>query len=357
VSTVEIVAESPVSISTDSVDTLVLLAPAEVATVQTQEQGPPGLTGPQGEQGEKGDTGAASTVPGPPGPQGDKGDQGIPGIPGPQGVKGDKGDQGIQGPPGIGVSTVTVSDMPPAGAPDDTLWWESDTGLLYVRYNDATSTQWVIAAPQPDASTFVQTAGGTMTGPLTLAADPTATMQAATKQYVDTAATASASFPSGTVMLFYQATAPTGWTKLTTQDDKALRVVAGATGGSAGGSNPFSSVMAQTVVGSHTLSATEQASMSVSGSLSGAASVSGSFSGATNTGTVIVRGGGSAGGAAISGTTGVNFDQGNAGVSGSISGSTSGGSISGTASGGNAAHNHPIMMAIQYIDVILASKN
>ena len=43
---------------------------------------------------------------------------------------------------------------------------------------------------------------------------------------------------SGTVMLFYQANAPTGWTKQTSQNNKALRVVSG-TGGGTGGSNNF----------------------------------------------------------------------------------------------------------------------
>jgi len=47
--------------------------------------------------------------------------------------------------------------------------------------------------------------------------------------------------PSGTTLLFYQANAPTGWTKVTTQDNKALRVVSG-TGGGSGGSSSFTSV-------------------------------------------------------------------------------------------------------------------
>jgi hypothetical protein len=45
-------------------------------------------------------------------------------------------------------------------------------------------------------------------------------------------------FPSGTVMLFYQASAPTGFTQVTTQNNKALRVVSG-TGGGTGGSVDF----------------------------------------------------------------------------------------------------------------------
>ena len=43
---------------------------------------------------------------------------------------------------------------------------------------------------------------------------------------------------SGTTMLFQQSTAPTGWTKQTTHNDKTLRVVTGTA--SSGGSNAFS---------------------------------------------------------------------------------------------------------------------
>ncbi len=46
--------------------------------------------------------------------------------------------------------------------------------------------------------------------------------------------------PAASVMFFYMATAPDGWTKATDQNDKGLRVVS-ATGGSAGGSQPISS--------------------------------------------------------------------------------------------------------------------
>jgi hypothetical protein len=46
--------------------------------------------------------------------------------------------------------------------------------------------------------------------------------------------------PSGTKMMFYQASAPTGWTKSTSHNDKALRVVSGSGGGS-GGTHPLTS--------------------------------------------------------------------------------------------------------------------
>lgn len=94
---------------------------------------------------------------------------------------------------------------------------------------------------------FLPLAGGTMTGTLTLKANPTANLQAATKQYVDTTvstATANGAFPSGTKMLFHQAAAPTGWTKVTTINDAALRVVSGTTGGGTGGSTAFSTLFA-----------------------------------------------------------------------------------------------------------------
>jgi hypothetical protein len=49
-------------------------------------------------------------------------------------------------------------------------------------------------------------------------------------------------FASGTAMLFVQSSAPTGWTKSTTHNDKALRVVSGAA--SSGGSVAFSTAFA-----------------------------------------------------------------------------------------------------------------
>lgn len=47
-------------------------------------------------------------------------------------------------------------------------------------------------------------------------------------------------YPAGTKKMFYQADAPTGWTKDTTQNDKMLRVVSSSGGGS-GGTNSLTS--------------------------------------------------------------------------------------------------------------------
>ncbi len=55
-------------------------------------------------------------------------------------------------------------------------------------------------------------------------------------------------FPTGTKMLFVQTSAPTGWTKDTTHDNKALRIVSGTAG--TGGTVDFTAAFAsQTVAG------------------------------------------------------------------------------------------------------------
>ena len=50
------------------------------------------------------------------------------------------------GPGGTGGAAVLVSDNPPVGAADNSLWFESDTGNTYIKYNDGNSSQWVIVA-------------------------------------------------------------------------------------------------------------------------------------------------------------------------------------------------------------------
>jgi hypothetical protein len=60
--------------------------------------------------------------------------------------------------------------------------------------------------------------------------------------------------PSGSVMLFYQAAAPTGWTQVTTLNDYDLRLVSG-TGGGTGGTTAYSTVFSnQTPTISNTFS-------------------------------------------------------------------------------------------------------
>ena len=57
--------------------------------------------------------------------------------------------QSPSGHPGIAATVtvihVTVGNEPPTSAKNGELWWESDTGDLFVRYDDPDSSQWVMA--------------------------------------------------------------------------------------------------------------------------------------------------------------------------------------------------------------------
>jgi len=82
------------------------------------------------------------------------------------------------------------------------------------------------------------------------------------------------SIPAGSVVLFYQAAAPTGWTQVTSLNDYDLRLVSG-TGGGTGGTTAYSTVFANQTVsttvsvsgttGSTTLSTSQMPSHSHSG--------------------------------------------------------------------------------------------
>ena len=54
---------------------------------------------------------------------------------------------------GGGGAATAIGDTPPATPTVGQLWWDSATGVLYLYYNDGTSTQWVAvpaaAAPTP----------------------------------------------------------------------------------------------------------------------------------------------------------------------------------------------------------------
>lgn len=56
---------------------------------------------------------------------------------------------------GGGGASISIADTPPASPTAGAMWWESDTGILWIYYNDGTSSQWVAisAAPSTPAST------------------------------------------------------------------------------------------------------------------------------------------------------------------------------------------------------------
>ena len=100
----------------------------------------------------------------------------VAGSQGPVGPAGPTGATGAIGPSGAGGAIVAAT--PPAGASDSALWWDSDSGVLAVRYNDGNSTAWVqigaSAGGVGGGGPFLPLAGGVMTGPLALAANSTA---------------------------------------------------------------------------------------------------------------------------------------------------------------------------------------
>lgn len=72
-------------------------------------------------------------------------------------------------------SGARIGSSPP-GDVSAPLWWDNNSGQLFIEYNDGNSTQWV-AANSIDASTlegsFLPLTGGTVTGPLVMPNMPT----------------------------------------------------------------------------------------------------------------------------------------------------------------------------------------
>jgi hypothetical protein len=140
-------------------------------------------------------------------------------------------------------------------------------------------------------------------------------------------ASGASEFASGTALLFQQTSAPTGWTKVTSYNDYAMRVVSGSTstGGSVAFSTAFASQAISGTVGSTTLSTAQMPSHQHS--------------------TTPYAPGGAAAYVASSYNS---FFDGASGVSGST--------------GGGGSHNHSfsgtaINLAVQYVDVIIATKS
>ena len=151
---------------------------------------------------------------------------------------------------------------------------------------------------------------------------------------------ATASIPSGSVVLFYQSSAPTGWTQVTSLNDYSLRLVS-CTGGTTGGTTAFSTVFANQ---------TPTISVNVSGLSAGATTLSTTQIPSHSHSTALYYAGGTGG-----------YGAGNltCGPAGTFStGSTGGGgshthSISGSATGSSTA----VTLNVQYANIIICSKN
>lgn len=179
--------------------------------------------------------------------------------------------------------------------------------------------------------------GGTISSPNLSGTPTTPTASAGTNNtqiastaYVDSAL--AAYFPSGTKLLFQQTAAPTGWTKDTTHDNKALRVVSGAasSGGSVAFTSAFTSQAVGGTVGDTTLTTAQIPSHAHTQRVYAS----------------VKNGGNTPNSTAGGGTNAVNAS----------------GSLTTQAAGSGGAHSHSfsgssINLAVQYVDVIIASKN
>jgi hypothetical protein len=154
--------------------------------------------------------------------------------------------------------------------------------------------------------------------------------------------------PSGTRMLFQQTAAPTGWTKDTTHNNKALRIVSGTVG--SGGSVSFTAAFAASRTSdSHTLSLAQLPAHSHSGGGLSAAS------GGAHTHTIKQE---TTGGGVANSFTGGADDAGAAVTTSSDGAHTH--SISGSTgnAGSGSGHTHGLpSFAVQYLDVIAAVKD
>lgn len=131
-------------------------------------------------------------------------------------------------------------------------------------------------------------------------------------------------FPAATAMLFQQTAAPTGWTKSTTHNDKALRVVTGTA--SSGGSVDFSTLFARTATDSYTLLVADVPSLTAPFTYNLGDSGT-SVGGPQDVVELIAAGSG--------------FDV----------------NVSVGTTGGGGGHTHPLDMRVKYVDLILATKD
>ncbi len=206
----------------------------------------------------------------------------------------------------------------------------------------------------------------------------TDTTQVATTAFVKTAVDNAEPFPSGTSMLFQQTAAPTGWTKQTTHNDKAIRLQTGTVG--TGGSVAFSTAMATPAVAGGSVSGDPGSNLAVAaGNL--AVSMSGNISSTTlsinqipshkHTGTAFGNSNSSPSNTSPSGGSSPQFGNitynnlNNSGGSGShnhghnLSGSMTGApSLSGNVTSGNLAVGaSTATINLQYVDFIIANKD
>ena len=170
--------------------------------------------------------------------------------------------------------------------------------------------------------------------------------------------------PSGTAMLFQQTSAPTGWTKSTTHNDKALRVVSGTA--SSGGTTAFSTALGTPSVSGTVGISGSPAVGNLAVSMSGNVAVGNTTlsvntipshahgGGARRAGLNTNTGNGNVGYYSNTNSTGGNGAHGHSAshnLSGVLNGAPSVGNLAGSLSSATAAIN------VQYVDIIIATKD
>lgn len=175
--------------------------------------------------------------------------------------------------------------------------------------------------------------------------------------------------PAGTVMLFVQTSAPTGWTKSTAHDNKALRVVSGSasSGGSVAFTTAFASQAVTGTVASYTLTTADIPSHNHSATSTSTSSSSSSVTDPGHTHSYTAGGAAtvalSAGGVPVNQSTPFAATTGSSSTGISVSTTTTTStstSIGNTGGGGGHSHGFSapnINLAVQYVDVIIATKN
>lgn len=163
---------------------------------------------------------------------------------------------------------------------------------------------------------------------------------------------AAPAWPAGTAMLFQQTSAPTGWTKQTTHNDKALRVVSGTAG--SGGATAFTSVFgAAKTAGAHTLTLAESAAHSHSGSTGGVSAIHGHQINGGGWNFMIQLPGGDGASLGLVGG-GDAFSQTNQTDAESADHAHG---FSTSSQGGGGSHDHTLSLDLQYVDIIIATKD
>jgi hypothetical protein len=142
-------------------------------------------------------------------------------------------------------------------------------------------------------------------------------------------------FASTTLMLFQQTAAPTGWTKQTTHNDKTLRVVSGSA--SSGGTSAFTTVF------------TNQTPTITTSGLSAAATTLTAAQMPSHSHTVYIPGGGGCGG--------INLSNGSQGACIGFGSTAAGSSNSHSHSISGSATSSAVTLNVQYVDLIIASKD